>query len=83
MVLVKNMKFFHVFIFGKISQQNVFDVILESRKVLLDYKTQKVKKAEKSGFFQRVFHKYVHGFGQKFEIFSMFLFLAQSASKMC
>ena len=25
----------------------------------------------------------VHGFGQKFEIFSMFLFLAKSASKMC
>ena len=26
MVLVKILKFFHVFIFGKISQQNVFDI---------------------------------------------------------
>ena len=25
MVLVKNLKIFHLFIFGKISQQNVFD----------------------------------------------------------
>ena len=53
MVLVKNLKFFHVFIFGKINQQNVFDVILESQKALLDYKKQKVKKVKKSGFFQR------------------------------
>ena len=53
MVWVKNMKFSHVFIFGKISQQNVFDIILESRKVFLDFKKQKVKKVEKSGFSQR------------------------------
>ena len=38
MVLVKNLKFFHVFIFGKINQQNVFDSILESQKAFLDYK---------------------------------------------
>ena len=36
----------------KINQQNVFDVILESQKAFLDYKEQKVKKVEKSGFFQ-------------------------------
>ena len=53
MVLVKSLKFYHVFIFGKISQQNVFDVVLESQKAFLDYKKQKVKKVEKSGFFQR------------------------------
>ena len=34
-------------------RQNVFDVILESQKAFLDYKKQKVKKVEKSGFFQR------------------------------
>ena len=38
MVLVKNLKFLHVFIFGKINQQNVFDVILESPKTFLHYK---------------------------------------------
>ena len=36
--LVKNLKFFPFFIFGKINQQNVFDVILESQKAFLDYK---------------------------------------------
>ena len=49
----KNLKFFHVFIFGKINHRNVFDVIPESQKSFLDYKKQKVKKVEKSGFFQR------------------------------
>ena len=44
---------FHVFIFGKINHQNVFDVTLESQKTFLDYKKQKLKKVEKSGFFQR------------------------------
>ena len=71
MVLVKNLKFFHVFIFGKINHQNVFDVILESQKVFLDYKKQKVKKVEKSGFFPRGL---VHGFGKKFDIFPCFYF---------
>ena len=53
MVLVKNLKFLHVFIFGKTNQQNVFDVTLESQKTFLHYKKQKLKKVEKSGFFQR------------------------------
>ena len=70
MVLVQNLKFFHVFIFGKINHQNVFDVIPESRKSFLDYKKQKVKKVEKSGFFQRGI---VHGFDKKLEIFFIFL----------
>ena len=47
MVLVKNLKFFHVFIFVKINQQNVLDVILESKKAFLGYKKQKVKKVKK------------------------------------
>ena len=53
MVLVKNFNFSMFFIFGKINQQNVFGVILESQKAFLDYKKQKVKKVEESGFFQR------------------------------
>ena len=69
--LVKNLKFFPCFlIFGKINQQNVFDIIPESQKAFLDYKKQKVKKVEKSGFFPRGL---VHGFGKKFEFFSFFL----------
>ena len=43
MVLVKNLKIFQFFIFGKISKQNVFDDILERKKAFLDYKKHKVK----------------------------------------
>ena len=38
LVFVKNLTFFHDFIFGKMSQQNVLDVILESTKC---FKTKK------------------------------------------
>ena len=69
--LVKNLKFFPCFlIFGKINQQNVFDVILASQKAFLDYKKQKVKKVEKSGIFPR---ELVHGFGKKSAFFFFFL----------
>ena len=47
MVLIKKCKFFHVFILGKISQQNVFDDILEKKEGFLYYKKQKVKKVQK------------------------------------
>ena len=42
-----------VFIFGKMSQQNVLDVILESTKCSQTIKNRKLKKVEESGFFQR------------------------------
>ena len=51
--LVKNLKFFPCFYIWQDQQQNLFHVILESQKAFLDYKKQKVKKVEKSGFFQR------------------------------
>ena len=51
MVLVKNLKCFHVFISGKINHQNVFDVmILESQKMLLHYKKQKFQKSKNQDF---------------------------------
>ena len=46
MVLVKNLKIFHLFIFGKMREENVFDDILETKKGFLDYKKQKVKKVK-------------------------------------
>ena len=49
----KKIEIFHLCILGKISQQNVFDVILDNQKAFLDYEKQKVKKVEKLGFFQR------------------------------
>ena len=50
MGLFKNLKFFHLFIFGKIREENVFDDILERKKALLDYKKQKVKTVENLDF---------------------------------
>ena len=32
MVLIKNLKFFHLFSFGKMRKENVFDNILERKK---------------------------------------------------
>ena len=50
MGLFKNLNFFHLFIFGKIREENVFDDILERKKALLDYKKQKVKTVENLDF---------------------------------
>ena len=54
MGLFKNLKFFHLFIFGKIRKENVFDDILERIKALLDYKKQKVKTVENLDFSEGV-----------------------------
>ena len=43
MVLIKNLKIFHLFIFGKIREENVFDDILEMKKAFSTIKKQKVK----------------------------------------
>ena len=44
MVLIKNLKIFHLFIFGKMREEiNVLDDILERKKAFLDYKKEKVK----------------------------------------
>ena len=50
MVLINNLKFFHVFIFGKIRQENAFDIILERKKVFLDSKIKKLKKSKNQDF---------------------------------
>ena len=56
MVLVQNLKFFHVFIFGKIRQENVFDNILETKKAYLVSKIKTLKKLKNHGFGQRKGH---------------------------
>ena len=70
MVLVKNLKIFHVFITGKISQQNMFDDILERKKVFLESKIRKLKKSKNHDFSKGV----RPWFGQKFGIFPSFYF---------
>ena len=54
MVFVKNLKFFQVFIFGKMSQQNVLDVIPESTKCFKTIKNRKLKKSKNQDFFKGV-----------------------------
>ena len=70
MVFVKNLKFFHLFIFGKIRQENLFDNILEGKKAFLDSKIKKLKNSK-----NRDFSKGVSPWcGKKFEIFACFYF---------
>ena len=52
MVLIKNWKFFHLFIFGKIRKENVFDNIIERKKFFNTIKNKKLK-VQKLAFFQR------------------------------
>ena len=54
MVLVKNVKFCHVFVFREICQKNMFDNILETKKCFQDYKDEKLKKSKNWDFFQLV-----------------------------
>ena len=80
MVLVKNLKIFHLFIIGKISQQNVFDDILErKKKVFLDSKIRKSKKLKNWDFPKGV----SLWFQSKIGNFSMFLFLSKPNRKTC
>ena len=54
MVFDKNLKFLHLFIFGKIRKENEFDNILErKKKMFYTIKKQKVKKVQKLAFFQK------------------------------
>ena len=46
MVLVNNLKFFHLFIFDKIRQENVVDDVLGKRKVFFDSKIRKLTKVQ-------------------------------------
>ena len=56
MVLVKNLKIFHLFTFGKIREESVFDDTLERKKAFLDYKKQKVKKVKNWDFWSKIWN---------------------------
>ena len=51
MVLAKNWPFFHFYILGLISQENLFYNILEKKKAFLSYKKQEVQKFYKIAIF--------------------------------
>ena len=50
MVFGQKFGIFHLFIFGKIRDKNVFDDILERKQAFLDYKKKKVKKVKNWDF---------------------------------
>ena len=50
MVSVKNLKFFHDFVFVKIRQENVFEDFLERKKAFTDSKIRKLKKSKNQDF---------------------------------
>ena len=77
MVLIKNLKIFHLFIFGNIREENVFNDILEMKKAFLDYKKEKVKTV-KFGIFPKGL---AHGFDKKFENFLSFYFWQNARGK--
>ena len=77
MVLVKNLKIFHLFNIGKISQQNVFDDILERKKCFETLKSESQK-----SWRIRIFPKgLVYGVGQKLENFPCFYFCQNQTGK--
>ena len=78
MVLNKNVKFGHNFIFRKIRQRNVCWQYFRNKKCFQDYKNEKLKNW-KIGIFRKGL---VHGFDQKCEIMPRFYFL-QNKPKKC
>ena len=78
MVLVKNRKFGHVFIFRKISEKNLFDNILQNKSCFQDYKNEKLKKSKNWDISKGL----VHGFGQKCEILPFFYFSSKKTKKL-
>ena len=50
MILIKNLKFFHLSIICKIRQENMFDDIRERKKACLDFKIIRLKKLKNQDF---------------------------------
>ena len=70
MIFFKNCQCFHLFVLGKMSQENVFYDILDRKNAFLDYKNMKLEKTKNWDFLKGL----VHDFCQKMAIFSSFYF---------
>ena len=68
MVLVKSVKFGHVFIFRQMSQKNEFNIILEQKNAFKTIKKRSLKN-RRIGIFSKGL---VHGLDQKCEIWPFF-----------
>ena len=67
-----------LFFFCKISQKNVFESILETKKSFEDYKIEKLKKSKNWDFSKGL----VHGFGQKVKMWPCFCFSQNKAKNV-
>ena len=77
-IFVKNWRFFHLFILGKIGQENVFYDILERKNAFLDYKNIKLKKGKNWDFSYRKNWDFFKGVSQwflskKWQFFHLFI----------
>ena len=73
MILVKELKFFHLLCLSKIEREKVFADVLEKKEAFKDYKSNFLQKDKIRIFPKRL----VHRFGQKFEISSTLVFYAK------
>ena len=78
MVLLKNWKFFHLFILGKKGQENVFHDILERKNAFIDYKNKNLKRSRNWDFSKKGL---VYGFGQKLSTFPSLYFRQNRPAK--
>ena len=78
-VLVKNLKFFQVFILAKQERKRCWSIFFTGKK---SFQTKKItfKYVKKYCIFPK---RLVRGFRQKFEIFQSFYFIKKKARKMC
>ena len=54
MILVKKLKFFHLFCFSKMDREKVFPDVLDKKEAFKDYKNNCVRKAQDENFSKRV-----------------------------
>ena len=77
MILVRKLKFFHLFCLSKIDREKVFADVLDKKEAFKDFKRTVYEKRK-----IRLFPKgLVYRFGQKFEISSTLIFMQNGPRK--
>ena len=77
MILVKQLKFFHLLSLSKINRQKLFADVVDKKEAIKDYKTTVYEKRK-----IRIFpNGLVHHFGQKCEISSTVVFMQNRPRK--
>ena len=77
MILVKKLKFFHLFYLSKIDREKVFADVLAKKEAFKDYKNNGLQKRK-----IRIFPKgLVHRFDQKLEISTTLIFMQNRPRK--